>query len=117
MKRAKRKSTLDRLVELRDQGICALCGLDCEEVERSLAHLFLRSEPPHIAYRAFKSSIYLKNRDRCWDADHILPVCRGGGEHLENYRTLCVWCHLKETSRLASERKAERWRRTCEFSM
>ena len=29
-----------------------------------------------------------------WDADHIVPVCEGGGMcGLENIRTLCLKCH------------------------
>lgn len=37
-----------------------------------------------------------------WQADHINPVCEGGGEcDLDNYRTLCTICHEKETKKLA----------------
>jgi len=37
-----------------------------------------------------------------WQADHIVPVCEGGGEcDLTNLRTLCTMCHEKETSGLA----------------
>lgn len=43
-----------------------------------------------------------------WEADHIIPVVEGGGEcGLENYRTLCLPCHRKETAALA-RRRAER---------
>ena len=29
-----------------------------------------------------------------WDADHIIPVKKGGGScGLENLRTLCISCH------------------------
>ena len=36
-----------------------------------------------------------------WQADHIVPVCEGGGEcDLSNYRTLCTPCHDKETRKL-----------------
>lgn len=44
-----------------------------------------------------------------WDADHIVPVIKGGGGcGLENYRTLCQPCHKKETARLAAVRALER---------
>lgn len=44
-----------------------------------------------------------------WDADHIVPVVKGGGGcGLENYRTLCVPCHKDVTRQLAAERAAER---------
>jgi 5-methylcytosine-specific restriction enzyme A len=42
---------------------------------------------------------------RQWDADHILPVVAGGGEcGIENVRTLCIWCHRRETASLAHAR-------------
>ena len=44
-----------------------------------------------------------------WDADHIVPVVKGGGGcGLENYRTLCQPCHKGETAALAAARAAER---------
>jgi hypothetical protein len=44
-----------------------------------------------------------------WDADHILPVVKGGGGcGLENYRTCCQPCHKGHTKRLAAERAAAR---------
>jgi 5-methylcytosine-specific restriction endonuclease McrA len=40
-----------------------------------------------------------------WEADHIVPVIEGGGEcGLEGLRTLCRWCHIKETRLLAKRR-------------
>jgi hypothetical protein len=44
-----------------------------------------------------------------WDADHIVPVCEGGGEcALDNYRTLCVPCHRRVTAELSRRRAAAR---------
>ncbi len=44
-----------------------------------------------------------------WDADHIIPVCEGGGEcGLDNYRTLCHKCHKQVTGELAARRNSER---------
>jgi hypothetical protein len=41
------------------------------------------------------------NRKSLWDADHILPVCEGGGEcDLGNIRTLCLACHKDVTCQL-----------------
>ena len=38
-----------------------------------------------------------------WQADHIIPVAEGGGDcGLENLRTLCTPCHLRETENLRS---------------
>ena len=45
-----------------------------------------------------------------WNADHIVPVFRGGGAcGLENLRTLCTPCHADVTKQQAKERAAERW--------
>lgn len=45
-----------------------------------------------------------------WNADHIVPVFRGGGAcGLENLRTLCTPCHADVTKQQARERAAERW--------
>lgn len=43
-----------------------------------------------------------------WEADHIVPVVRGGHNTLDNLRTLCRSCHRRETARLSRERAAER---------
>jgi len=48
-------------------------------------------------------------RDALWEADHIVPVCEGGGAcGLDNLRTLCWQCHAGETARLHSRRRALR---------
>lgn len=43
-----------------------------------------------------------------WEADHIVERVRGGRDHLDNLRTLCLRCHKVETARLARERADER---------
>jgi 5-methylcytosine-specific restriction protein A len=44
-----------------------------------------------------------------WEADHIVPVCEGGGQcGLDNYRTLCLPCHKRVTREFAARRAAER---------
>jgi 5-methylcytosine-specific restriction endonuclease McrA len=65
----------------RDHGVCALCGAKDDR------------------YRGE------------WEADHIIPVVRGGGRcGLDGYRTLCVPCHRAETAALARSRAEERKR-------
>jgi hypothetical protein len=49
-----------------------------------------------------------------WQADHIVPVSRGGGETgLYGLRTLCTEHHRVETKKLAQERAAERRAKRC----
>lgn len=39
-----------------------------------------------------------------WEADHIVPVAKGGGQcGLDNYRTLCTPCHKRVTAQLKRE--------------
>jgi len=48
-------------------------------------------------------------RSTGWDADHIIPVAKGGLQlGIENIRTLCHPCHKKVTAELAAELARER---------
>lgn len=39
-----------------------------------------------------------------WQADHILPVCKGGGgSSLDNFQTLCLACHQEKTYSLSHQ--------------
>lgn len=72
----------------RDRGVCAVCGLDC------LAE-FARIRRLRGASRIRAAAEWrLGKRKSLWDADHVVPVARGGGEcDLANMRTLCLKCH------------------------
>jgi hypothetical protein len=70
----------------RDRGVCALCGVDTEQLRKDKRKLDFQ------ARRQFEKE--WGKRRHLWDADHILPVARGGGEcGLSNMRTLCLLCH------------------------
>jgi 5-methylcytosine-specific restriction endonuclease McrA len=100
----------------RDRGICALCQTDTPKLRERLQTLLKRAR--RIGRHASSEGRLRRwaagrGFDRCrsswWDADHILPVVRGGGAcGLENYRTLCQPCHKRETARLAALRATER---------
>lgn len=119
-------------VNERDQGVCALCGIDTRRLRSLLERIRWRSrpsfgpggtiEPSELAkFRWWRARAELSRRGihvsrdaltipALWEADHILPVVEGGGCcGLSNYRTLCVPCHRAETRRL-SARLAERRR-------
>ena len=87
----------------RDRGVCALCGADTEALRKNKRKL------DYAARRQFEKEWGL--RRNLWDADHILPVCQGGGEcDLENMRTLCLKCHRKITAELPGRRGAPKSR-------
>jgi 5-methylcytosine-specific restriction enzyme A len=78
----------------RDRGVCALCGVDTESLRKNKRKL------DYAARKQFERDWGL--RRNLWDADHILPVCKGGGEcDLGNMRTLCLKCHRQVTKSLA----------------
>ena len=87
----------------RDRGVCAVCRLDTETLLRHMRKL------DYAARRRFEKEWGLTGRSRrsLWDADHILPVCEGGGQcDLSNIRTLCLKCHGLATAALR-QRRAE----------
>lgn len=84
----------------RDKGICAKCGIDCQAA-------YAKALDEKSILPGFPNDF---GRD-WWEADHIVPVIRGGGQcGLDGYRTLCVPCHKGETAKLARERMTERRR-------
>ena len=91
---------LDRIIEARDHGICALCGVDCEALKTQRRRLRGSDLREFNAQHGIPES-----RTRLWDIDHIIPVVNGGGScGLENLRTVCIKCHAQETKKLAGLR-------------
>lgn len=85
----------------RDRGICALCGADAGECWIELKRSRGAQRQRLLAHWGLKRL----TRKTLWDADHVLPVCEGGGEcDLENLRTLCLICHRRETEALRRRR-------------
>ena len=83
----------------RDRGRCSLCEIDAIEAYRRLKRARGASRKGMLHYWGLKSV----TRKSLWDADHILPVCEGGGEcDLANLRTLCLACHRDVTGQLQS---------------
>lgn len=83
----------------RDRGVCARCHFDTDAFDRDVLR-------PARKESGFEVSILLARMAgvRCstalWEADHIVPVCEGGADSLENARTLCRPCHLEVTAAL-----------------
>lgn len=101
------------LVERRDRGICALCGINCTEVENlwRLCRRLYRAQglPWHTEENRRAWGSWWTRNHALWEADHIVPAFEGGGVcGLENYRTLCLPCHKAETAKLAKRVGAAR---------
>lgn len=94
------------LVFERDRGVCRLCGVDTEKIRRILRSLRRRCRidvwlPGH-------ASVALGRDHGGWEADHITPRHDGGGNQLDNLRTLCRACHkgvTREFARVRAERR------------
>lgn len=109
-------------VEQRDKGVCELCGLSIHKIAASInrhswklgnkedARKFLSRLPGRMTRKwihhnpeaTWKGSWWPAVDPRSlWQMDHRVPVAEGGGAcGLDNLRTLCIWCHKKETARL-----------------
>ena len=76
----------------RDHGICALCGIDTNEIRKEYINI-TRLSWNYVDNRKHWGPWHTNNQV-FWEADHIIPVFQGGGVcGLENYRTLCLRCH------------------------
>lgn len=104
-------------VHERDHGICAICRVDCDDLERRFRQAVAeiksridigferRGELLREAAESMTESKHLRRalmlRYHLWEADHIVPKSEGGGYcTLDNLRTLCKACHAAETGRL-----------------
>jgi len=87
------------IVGKRDHGICHECGTDTT-AEARRRYDGIR---PGLTWQSW----YVKYAP--WEADHIVPVWKGGGlAGADGYQTLCRDCHRRKTAREAAERAAQR---------
>eukprot|EP01006_Ploeotia_vitrea_P007454 TRINITY_DN17101_c0_g1_i2.p1 TRINITY_DN17101_c0_g1~~TRINITY_DN17101_c0_g1_i2.p1 ORF type:complete len:605 (+),score=77.32 TRINITY_DN17101_c0_g1_i2:2-1816(+) len=115
------KSLRRQLFQL-EQGICADCSLDChslwwrlktlagDDMEAERRELLFRTAPAFRKYEKLANNIIAEPTEgKIWQADHVKPVHKGGGEcGLENLQTLCAACHMGKTIEEAKARKAKR---------
>jgi len=82
---------------MRDRGVCTRCGFDTLELRREL-----NAASPEARARRCEELRIPPHRGEpgmsLWDADHVLPVSKGGGEcGLDGIATLCISCHLAKS--------------------
>ena len=87
----------------RDRGVCAICGLDTEQLRRELADL----DAPTRRARE-RELRWPAHRLDYWDADHIEPAAEQGPTSLDNLRTLCLLCHRTVTEQFMATRPRRR---------
>ena len=102
---------LRNCVYKRDKGVCAICNIDTKQTAKKIFLLEGEERETFIKEHSIslKRKIWIKKHGGgLWDADHIIPVVKGGGLcGLENLRTLCIKCHKNETKILNSKPKKE----------
>ena len=107
------------LLGKRDKGVCARCGLDTRAIEAAMhewTQELLRVQerdgrsPYWIDSHEFKSFRHRLGLTKAlWEAHHIVAVVEGGGMcGLDNYQTVCRWCHQRETRNLHGRLKQKR---------
>ena len=107
----------------RDHGVCRLCGIDTDAVRIAVDELI--REQARLGYNNLPGYGYgqtgrqwlqehkLVQRRSFWEAHHVVAVAEGGGLcGLDQFATVCVWCHHRETAalrkRLSAGRKLKR---------
>jgi 5-methylcytosine-specific restriction endonuclease McrA len=109
----------------RDKGVCAECGLDCDDHERRVwGYSTMAKVPPKgsPAERALRTPHELRvtaiamlkkngfagltpsSAKTLWNADHIVPVVDGGSFLMDNLQTLCLTCHDRKSTTEATLR-------------
>ena len=99
---------VENQVHMRDKGVCFKCGIDCDAIGyeiRELKRVYRHHRHLFTGGLHLMLGWWWTHNYRVWEADHILPVCEGGGCcGLGNYRTLCLRCHKQETATLSKTR-------------
>lgn len=116
--RTGRSEVVRQYLKRRDREVCESCGLDCRLLARVLCRLVWLSLYPRdrtdywlprdVLVRMGWSEVTAETWTDLWQADHRVPVFRGGTNAPDNYRTLCVPCHAFATAVQAAQRGAAR---------
>ena len=87
----------------RDKGMCERCHCDTELMRKIIQNLLHDEKIFYLKGIGF-GKVH-PARYELWDADHIVPLSKGGKHEPENIRTLCIACHKDATRELAKTRR------------
>lgn len=106
--KAHAKDFIRQQVFLRDHGKCAHCRLNCCHLHQAIDFVRMAILEHRLGFDFHFSEFRLAiGLDRCWrfpkalwDAHMVIPKAHGGSdEDLNNFLTLCLLCHRRETNR------------------
>lgn len=88
---------------MRDKGVCASCKMDTLALRVQLYEL--PEEERERAGAALGFDAYHSRKLMLWEADHVVPVHKGGGVEkgnagtagLTSFQTLCIVCHRRKS--------------------
>jgi 5-methylcytosine-specific restriction endonuclease McrA len=82
-----------RAVAIRDKGVCADCGMDCERLDKILSRVKDWKIRNHVL-RVLSFNVDWARS--LWEAHHVKPVKHNGpARSIDELITLCVPCHRK----------------------
>ena len=94
----------------RDGGVCAVCGCDTRKLGRALeAFVAVTDWTGRWRFRRrvlgeLRQRLGFNTEGALAEVDHVVARHEGGGNELENLRTLCVPCHKQVTAGQARRR-------------
>lgn len=92
----------------RDKGICAICGVDCDALQKRVDAMGYEQRGAAFAVlRENGSNVPTCRTSFCgslWESHHVEPVDEGGSWELSNVQTLCHPCHKEKTAKQAGRR-------------
>lgn len=106
----------------RDRGICAVCGNDCDALQKRVnAMAYEQRGEAFVVLRENGFNVPLCRTSSCgslWEADHVEPIDEGGSWEMRNVQTLCTPHHKEKTAEQAGRRARQlrligkKWRQT-----
>lgn len=101
--------TMKKHVYKRDRGRCQLCGNHPRKIRKFVHGLWLKCRFDRQEYDDIIQKYKLAgwpDLDRAWhEFDHIIEVCDGGWDRVDNLRVLCLPCHKRKTQKAREARK------------
>lgn len=110
----KSKENRAKCLKRGDDGVCAVCGLPGEKLDRVLLYAkrhqrhFLHGDKKETRARKLINEVRVilagKSGSSTWEVHHINPREYEGRDDIENLETLCPWDHARKTALQAGEK-------------